>query len=68
MSVMMRAGFGFMHRGLLEAQLKAWTALRINQLREPLRSAQTQARAHAALAQMEAERALWRVAKIARSK
>jgi len=68
MSVMMRAGFGFMHRGLLESQLKAWTALRINQLREPLRSAQTQARAHAALAQMEAERALWRVAKIARSK
>ena len=68
MSVMMRAGFGFMHRGLLESQLKSWTSMRINQLREPLRSAQTQARAHAELARMEAERALWRVAKIARSK
>ncbi len=67
-SIMMRAGFGFMHRSLLEAQLKAWTAIRLNKLREPLRSAQTQARAHAAVAQMEAERVLWRVAKIARSK
>ena len=67
-SIMMRAGIGFLHRSLLEAQLKAWTAMRLNQLREPLRSAQTQARAHAAVAQMEAERVLWRVAKIARSK
>jgi DNA polymerase-3 subunit delta len=33
---------------------------------EPLRAAQTRARAHAASAQMEAERALWRVAKTAR--
>ena len=67
MTAMMRAGFGFvMHRALIEAQLRAWTAARAGALIEPLRAAQTRARAHAASAQMEAERALWRVAKAAR--
>ena len=67
MTTMMRAGFGFvMHRALIEEQLRAWTSTRAGALIEPLRGAQTRARAHAACAQMEAERALWRVAKAAR--
>jgi DNA polymerase-3 subunit delta len=65
-SALFRAGFGFMHRGLMEAQLKAWTSARLGVLIEPLRDAQTRARATAASARMEAERALWRVAKAAR--
>jgi DNA polymerase-3 subunit delta len=67
MTAMMRAGFGFvMHRALIEAQLRAWTSTRAGGLIEPLRDAQTRARAHADSARMEAERALWRVAKAAR--
>ena len=67
MTTMMRAGFGFvMHRALIEAQLRAWTSARAGALIEPLREAQTRARAHVASARMEAERALWRIAKAAR--
>ncbi|WP_330082859.1 DNA polymerase III subunit delta [Methylocystis iwaonis] len=65
-TALFRAGFGFMHRALMEEQLKAWTSPRLAALIEPLREAQTRARANAASAQMEAERALWRVAKAAR--
>lgn len=65
-TVLYRAGFGFMHRALMEEQLRAWTSARLGALIEPLRDAQTRARANAASAQMEAERALWRVAKAAR--
>jgi DNA polymerase-3 subunit delta len=60
-----RAGFGFMHRALMEEQLKSWTSARLGALIEPLRDAQTRARANANIAQMEAERALWRVARAA---
>jgi DNA polymerase-3 subunit delta len=63
-----RAGFGFLHAGLMEAQLKAWTSARLAALIEPLREAQTRARANAASARMEAERAMWRVAKAARGR
>ncbi len=62
-SALFRAGFGFMHRALMEEQLKSWTSARLGALIEPLREAQTRARANAAVAQMEAERALWRVSK-----
>ena len=65
MNVMMRAGFGFLHRALLEEQLKRWSSARLGALIEPLREAQTRARASANVAQMEAERALWRVARAA---
>jgi DNA polymerase-3 subunit delta len=65
-TVLYRGGFGFMHRALMEEQLKAWTSARLAALIAPLRDAQTRARANAASAQMEAERALWRVAKAAR--
>lgn len=65
-TALFRAGFGFMHRALMEEQLKAWTSARLAALIEPLRESQTRARANAASAQMEAERALWRVAKAAR--
>lgn len=65
-TALFRAGFGFMHRALMEDQLKAWTSARLAALIEPLRESQTRARANAASAQMEAERALWRVAKAAR--
>jgi DNA polymerase-3 subunit delta len=60
-----RSGFAFMHRALMEAQLKAWSASRVGALIEPLRVAQTRARANTAIARMEAERALWRVARAA---
>jgi DNA polymerase-3 subunit delta len=65
-SALMRAGFGFMHRALMEEQLKSWSSSRLGALIEPLRAAQTRARANAAVAQMEAERALWNVARAAR--
>ena len=66
-TALMRAGFGYvMHRALLEEQLRAWSSARVGALIEPLREAQTRARANAASAQMEAERVLWRVAKAAR--
>ena len=42
------------------------TSARLGALIEPLRDAQTRARANANVARMEAERALWRVAKVAR--
>jgi DNA polymerase III subunit delta len=58
-----RAGFGFMHRALMEEQLRSWNASRLGALIELLREAQTRARANASSAQMEAERVLWRVAK-----
>ena len=67
MTTMLRAGFGFvMHRALIEAQLRAWTSARAGALIDPLREAQTRARAHGASARMEAERSLWRVARAAR--
>ncbi|MCX7898945.1 MAG: DNA polymerase III subunit delta [Methylocystis sp.] len=66
-TALMRAGFGFvMHRALMEAQLKSWSSQRVGALISPLREAQTRARANAAVAQMETERALWRVGKAAR--
>lgn len=65
-SALMRAGFGFMHRALMEEQLKNWSSARLGALIEPLRAAQTRARANAATAQMEAERALWSLARAAR--
>lgn len=67
-SALMRAGFGFLHRALMEEQLKRWSSTRVGVLIEPLRAAQTRARANANIAQMEAERALWRVAKAARAR
>lgn len=64
---LLRAGFGFMHRAQMEEQLRGWTLSRVAALIGPLREAQTRARANAALAHMEAERALWRIAKAARA-
>lgn len=64
-NMLFRAGFGFMHRALMEEQLKSWTSDRVGKLIEPLRAAQTRARANASTAQMEAERALWNVARAA---
>ncbi|MBI5312743.1 MAG: DNA polymerase III subunit delta [Methylocystis sp.] len=65
-SALMRAGFGFMHRALMDEQLKSWSSARLGALIEPLRAAQMRARANAGVAQMEAERALWNVARAAR--
>lgn len=65
-NALFRAGLGFMHRGFMEQLLKAWSSARVGPLIEPLREAQTRARANGATAQMEAERALWRVARAAR--
>jgi DNA polymerase-3 subunit delta len=56
----------FMHRALMDEQLKSWSSARLSALIEPLRAAQTRARANAGVAQMEAERALWNVARAAR--
>ena len=67
-NVLKRAGFGFLHRALLDDQLKRWSTARLGALIEPLRAAQTRARANSAAARMEAERALWRVARAARGR
>jgi len=61
-----RAGFGFVHRALMEAHLKGWSVERLGAVIEPLRAAQTRARAHAAVAQMEASRALMAIARAAK--
>ena len=53
-SALMRAGFGFMHRALMDEQLKSWSSARLGALIEPLRAAQMRARANAGVAQMEA--------------
>lgn len=67
-NVLMRAGFGFLHRALLDEQLKRWSSARLGALIAPLREAQTRARANAGAAQMEAERTLWRIARAARGR
>jgi DNA polymerase-3 subunit delta len=55
-----------MHKPAMEDQLKAWTSARLSALIGPLRDAQTRARADSARAQMEAERAMWNVARAAK--
>lgn len=64
-NILYRAGFGFMSKPAMEAQLRAWTSVSLGALIGPLRDAQTRVRANAASAGMEAERALWRVAQLA---
>jgi DNA polymerase-3 subunit delta len=60
-----RSGWGFGHRAMLESHLRRWSAVKVEQLLETLRVAQRRARANANVAEMEAGRALLRVAKAA---
>lgn len=61
-NILTRGGWGFSHRAMLEHHLKIWTAAKIAGTIAPLQSAQQRARANAALAEMEAARALMRIA------
>jgi DNA polymerase-3 subunit delta len=61
-AILMRSGFGFSHRAMLEHHLKIWPAGKIAALLGPLREAQRRARAYAGTAEMEAGRALLRIA------
>ncbi len=61
-SILMRSGFGFSQRPQLEQHLRIWPAARIAALLPSLRDANQRARANAALAEMEAGRALLRIA------
>ena len=64
-SILKRAGFFAAGDAMLLGHLRNWTATRLATLIEPLRAAQTRARAHAEVAKMEASRALMRVAQTA---
>jgi len=63
-----RAGFFSVDPRQLNAHLRNWQTRRIGGLIEPLRQAQTRARAHADTARMEAARALLNIAREARRK
>ena len=64
-AILTRSGWGFSHRAMLEWHLKHWSAVRVEQLLEMLRVAQHRARANAGIAEMEAGRALLRIARAA---
>ncbi len=57
-----RGGFFFVPDATIEAHLKLWPAPRLGAMIELLRAAQTRARAHSDLGQVEAARALMNVA------
>jgi DNA polymerase-3 subunit delta len=61
-NVLTRSGWGFGHRAMLEHHLKNWPAGKVEKLIDMLRVAQQRARANASVAEMEAGRALVRVA------
>lgn len=61
-NILTRSGFGFSHRAMLEHHLKIWPAAKIAGLVELLRAAQQRARINAGAAEMEAGRALLRIA------
>lgn len=60
--ILMRSGFGFSQRPVLERHLKLWPASKTDALLPSLREAQLRARANAAVAEMELGRALLRIA------
>lgn len=60
--ILMRSGFGFSQRPQLEQHLRLWPAAKLAALLPSLRDANQRARANAALAEMEAGRALLRIA------
>jgi DNA polymerase-3 subunit delta len=62
-NILTRSGWGFSHRAMLEHHLKSWSAAKIKGVAEMLRDAQQRARANANIAEMEANRALIRVAR-----
>jgi DNA polymerase-3 subunit delta len=64
-NLLTRSGWGFGHRAMLEWHLKHWSAERVEHLFEMLRVAQRRARANAGVAEMEAGRALMRIARAA---
>ncbi|MBI3274956.1 MAG: hypothetical protein HYZ60_03215 [Methylocystis sp.] len=57
-----RSGWGFGRRTMLERHLQSWSATKIEGLFDNLRAAQLRARANSAVAEMEAGRALLRIA------
>ncbi|WP_400765941.1 DNA polymerase III subunit delta [Methylosinus sporium] len=61
-TILMRSGFGFSQRPQLEQHLRIWSAAKVAALLPALRDANHRARANAALAEMEAGRALLRIA------
>ncbi|PWB82684.1 MAG: DNA polymerase III subunit delta [Methylocystaceae bacterium] len=61
-NILTRGGWGFSHRAMLEHHLKIWPAAKVAGLVELLREAQQRARANAGVAEMEAGRALLRIA------
>lgn len=61
-AILTRSGWGFSHRAMLEHHLKIWPAAKVAGLVDALRGAQQRARANAGLAEMEAGRALMRIA------
>lgn len=63
--LLLRAGFGFVPRPVVESHLSVWPAARIETLFEPLRASLKRARAHGETASMEAARALLRIAHVA---
>ncbi len=65
-TMLQRAGFGFVHRALMESHIKAWPAARLLALIEALRQAQTRARAQSDVAGLETSRALMNIARAAR--
>jgi DNA polymerase-3 subunit delta len=67
LGILARSGWGFGHRAMLEQHLRHWSASRIERLLEMLRLAQHKARANANVAQMEAGRALLRIAQAAKN-
>jgi DNA polymerase-3 subunit delta len=64
-AILTRSGWGFGHRAMLEQHLRHWPAPRVERLLEMLRLAQHKARANANVAEMEAGRALLRIAQAA---
>jgi DNA polymerase-3 subunit delta len=62
-NILTRSGWGFGHRAMLESHLKNWPAAKVEGLIDMLRAAQQRARANANVAEMEAGRALIRVAR-----
>lgn len=61
-TVLTRTGWGFGRRATLERHLKIWSAAKIEGLFDALRASQQRARANVRLADMEAGRALIRIA------
>lgn len=63
-----RGGFYALPDAIIDGHLKNWSSAKLAALIEPLRAAQTRARAHADTARMEASRSLLRIAQEARNR